>query len=173
MKLNRRMVLSLSAFLLSASFVPANGQRPTTLPPLSPSARRAKGASTLPPPSSGPAQMTAEDVAAFLDGVVPLQLKQGNIAGAVVLVVKDGKVLYAKGYGYSDVKKKTPVTTDATLFRPGSISKLFTWTAVMQLVQQGKIDLDRNINDYLDFKIPGHLSQADYHAQSHDAHAGL
>ena len=161
MKINRRMILSLSAFLLCASFVPAHGQRPTTLPPLSPTARRAKGASApVPPsPSNGPAQMTADDVAAFLDGVVPLQLKQGNIAGAVVLVVKDGKVLYAKGYGYSDVKKKTPVTVDATLFRPGSISKLFTWTAVMQLVQQGKIDLDRNINDYLDFKIPDTFPQ--------------
>ena len=46
------------------------------------------------------------------------------------------------------------VSPDSTLFRPGSISKLFTWTAVMQLVQQGKLDLDRDINDYLDFKIP-------------------
>jgi len=41
-----------------------------------------------------------------------------------------------------------------TLFRPGSISKLFTWTSVMQLVEQGKLDLDRDVNDYLDFKIP-------------------
>jgi len=71
-----------------------------------------------------------------------------------VLVVKDGKVLFAKGYGYSDVEKKTPVSVDSTLFRPGSISKLFTWTAVMQLVEQGKIDLDKDVNTYLDFKIP-------------------
>ncbi|MGD0506947.1 MAG: serine hydrolase, partial [Terriglobales bacterium] len=49
---------------------------------------------------------------------------------------------------------KTPVTPDGTLFRPGSVSKLFTWTAVMQLVEQGKLDLDRDVNDYLDFKIP-------------------
>jgi CubicO group peptidase (beta-lactamase class C family) len=63
-------------------------------------------------------------------------------------------VLYAKGYGYADVEKKTPVTPDGTLFRPGSVSKLLTWTAVMQLVEQGKLDLDRDVNDYLDFKIP-------------------
>ena len=98
--------------------------------------------------------MTAPDVAAFLDGVMPLQIAREDIAGAVVLVVKDGKVLYAKGYGYADVEKKTPVTPDGTLFRPGSISKLFTWTAVMQLVEQGKLDLDRDVNDYLDFKFP-------------------
>jgi CubicO group peptidase (beta-lactamase class C family) len=98
--------------------------------------------------------MTADDVGAFLDGIMPQQLARENIAGAVISVVKDGKVLFAKGYGYSDVEKKTPVSPDNTLFRPGSISKLFTWTSVMQLVEQGKLDLDRDINDYLDFKIP-------------------
>jgi CubicO group peptidase (beta-lactamase class C family) len=99
-------------------------------------------------------EMTMADVSAFLDGIMPLQLAREDIAGAVVLVVKDGKVLFTKGYGYADVGKKTPVTPDGTLFRPGSVSKLFTWTAVMQLVEQGKLDLDRDINDYLDFKIP-------------------
>lgn len=155
MKAHRRLLLSCTMLALMAAFVQADGQRPSTLLPVPQKKARAKVApAQAPPPASGPAQMTAEDVAAFLDGVVPLQLKQANIAGAVVLVVKDGQVLYAHGYGYSNVKKKTPVTVDATLFRPGSISKLFTWTAVMQLVQQGKIDLDRNVNDYLDFKIP-------------------
>jgi CubicO group peptidase (beta-lactamase class C family) len=99
-------------------------------------------------------ELTAADVHAFLDGFVPMQLERENIAGAVVLVVKDGAILFAKGYGYSNVEKKLPVTVDATLFRPGSISKLFTWTAVMQLVEQNKLDLDRDVNDYLDFKIP-------------------
>ena len=91
---------------------------------------------------------------AFLDGIVPEQLKRENIAGAVVIVVKDGSVLYQKGYGYADVKTKLPMDAERTLIRPGSVSKLFTWTAVMQQVEQGKIDLDRNVNDYLDFKIP-------------------
>ncbi len=97
--------------------------------------------------------MTAQDIETFLDGMMPLQLGREDIAGAVVAVVKDGKVLFAKGYGYSDVQKRTPVLPDGTLFRPGSISKLFTWTSVMQQVEQGKIDLDRDVNDYLDFKI--------------------
>ena len=101
-----------------------------------------------------PHEMTAADVESFLDGFLPLQLERENIGGAVVSVVKDGKVLFAKGYGYSDVEKKKPVSVDATLFRPGSISKLFTWTAVMQLAEQGKLDLDRDVNTYLDFRIP-------------------
>ena len=74
--------------------------------------------------------------------------------GAVVAVVKDGKIVTERGYGYSDVEKRTPVDPKLTLFRPGSVSKLITWTAVMQLVEQGKIDLDADVNRYLDFKIP-------------------
>jgi len=62
--------------------------------------------------------------------------------------------LFAKGYGFSDVEKRKSVSPAETLFRPGSISKLFTWTSVMQLVEQGKLDLDRDVNDYLDYKIP-------------------
>lgn len=98
--------------------------------------------------------MTAADVEAFFDGSVPIQLQREDIAGAVIVVVKDGKILFAKGYGYSDVARRQPVSPDRTLFRPGSVSKLFTWTAVMQLVEQGKLDLHRDINEYLDFKIP-------------------
>jgi len=99
-------------------------------------------------------QMTAADVETFLDGVVLIQLERENVAGITVAVVKDGKLLFAKGYGYSDREKKTPVSPETTLFRPGSISKLFTWTSVMQLQEQGKLDLDKDVNEYLDFKIP-------------------
>src|SRR5688572_24051006 len=98
--------------------------------------------------------MTAADVETFLDGMVPLQLALSDIAGATVSVVKDGKLLFAKGYGFADVQKKQKVSPQDTLFRPGSISKLFTWTAVMQLFEQGKLDLDRDVNEYLDYKIP-------------------
>ena len=98
--------------------------------------------------------VTATDVEAFLDGFVPLQLELDDIAGASIAVVKDGKLLFAKGYGYADVAKKKPVIADSTLFRPGSVSKLFGWTAVMQLAEQKKLDLDRDVNAYLDFKIP-------------------
>ena len=104
--------------------------------------------------ASGPHEMTAADVETFLDGLVPLQINQDDIAGVTISVVKDGKLLFAKGYGYADVEKKKPVSPQETLFRPGSISKLFTWTAVMQLYEQGKLDLDRDVNEYLDYKIP-------------------
>ena len=104
--------------------------------------------------AAGPHEMTAADVETFLDGLVPLQINQDDIAGVTISVVKDGKLLFAKGYGYADVEKKKSVSPQETLFRPGSISKLFTWTAVMQLFEQGKLDLDRDVNEYLDYKIP-------------------
>jgi CubicO group peptidase (beta-lactamase class C family) len=103
--------------------------------------------------------MTSEDVSAFFDGLIPLQLAEYDIAGAVVVLVRDGRVVFAKGYGYSDVDRKLPVSADTTLFRTGSTGKLFTWTAVMQLVEQGKLDLDRDVNDYLDFRIPATFPQ--------------
>ena len=118
-----------------------------------------------------PPAMTAADVEAFLDGLVPTQLAREDIAGAVVVVVKDGKVLFGKGYGFADVEKRKPVSVDDTLFRPGSTSKLFTWTAVMQQVEQGKLDLDKDVNAYLDFKIPEAFGQADHPARHHDPHA--
>jgi CubicO group peptidase (beta-lactamase class C family) len=113
------------------------------------------------PPQSAPVlrAMTAADLEAFLDGVVPLQIERADIAGVVVAVVKDGHVLFEKGYGYADVKAKKPVSATDTLFRPGSISKLFIWTSVMQMVEQGKLDLDRDVNGYLDFKIPDAFGQ--------------
>ena len=109
-----------------------------------------------PEPQAAPATvaLTAEDVDAWLDGYMPYALQTGDIAGAVVAVVKDGKILTERGFGFSDVAQRTPVDPKKTLFRPGSVSKLLTWTAVMQQVEQGKIDLDADINKYLDYQIP-------------------
>jgi CubicO group peptidase (beta-lactamase class C family) len=101
-----------------------------------------------------PHELTSTDLEVFLDGVVPAQLLTKDMAGVVITVVKDGRLLLAKGYGYADVSARRPVSPTDTLFRPGSISKLFTWTAVMQLVEEGKLELDRDVNDYLNFKIP-------------------
>ena len=83
----------------------------------------------------------------------------GDVAGAVVVVVKDGETLLHKGYGYADVAARKPVDPATTLFRTGSVSKLTTWTAVMQLVEQGKLDLDADVNGYLDFEIPAREGQ--------------
>ena len=112
-------------------------------------------AAALPPaaPASTP-QLTAVDVNAWLDGYLPNAIRTGDIGGAVVAVVKDGQIVTERGYGYSDVEKQLPVDPQLTLFRPGSVSKLITWTAVMQQVEAGKIDLDADVNQYLDFKIP-------------------
>jgi CubicO group peptidase (beta-lactamase class C family) len=144
-----RIILSLALqFAIPISMALAQQPKVTPVPP-TPQAPTAGESKVTEPPHD----LTVDDVHAFLDGFVPMQLEREDIAGAVVLVVKDGAILFAKGYGYSDVEKKAPVTVDATLFRPGSVSKLFTWTAVMQLVEQGKLDLDRDINEYLDFKI--------------------
>ncbi|MGH6869894.1 MAG: serine hydrolase domain-containing protein [Rhizomicrobium sp.] len=103
---------------------------------------------------ASPHALTAEDADAYFDGMIPYAMERGDIAGIVVVVVKDGQVLFEKGYGYADVKSRKPVDPKTTLFRPGSISKLFTWTAVMQLAAQHKLDLDRDIDTYLDFRIP-------------------
>lgn len=99
-------------------------------------------------------QLDAKDLGTFFDGLVPYVLQRNDIAGGVVAVVKDGRLIFARGYGYADIATRTPVVADKTLFRIGSVSKLFTWTAVMQLVAAGKINLDANVNQYLDFKVP-------------------
>ncbi len=119
-------------------------------PPISPAPAAASPA-TL--PVAGHA-LTAVDVEAWMDGLMPTALDTAQVPGAVVVVVKDGQVLFEKGYGYADYARQVPVDPRKTLFRPGSVSKLFTWTAVMQLVEQGRIDLDADVNRYLDFSIP-------------------
>ena len=98
--------------------------------------------------------LTRADLEAWLDGYVPGALARNDMAGAVVVVVQGGQVLLQKGYGYADVAAKRPVDPEVTLFPVASISKTFTGTAVMQLVEQGKLALDRDVNDYLDFTIP-------------------
>jgi CubicO group peptidase (beta-lactamase class C family) len=104
-------------------------------------------------PDSSAHPLDGNDLHAWLDGLLPYAMKTSDIAGAVIAVVKDGKVIFQQGYGYADVEKRNPMDPERTMVRPGSTSKLFTWTAVMQLVEQGKIDLDRNVDDYLDFKV--------------------
>ncbi|AKC86259.1 hypothetical protein WQ53_05185 [Pseudoxanthomonas suwonensis] len=104
--------------------------------------------------SAAAPDLTRDDLEAWLDGFFPYALASGDIAGAVVVVVKDGEVLLQKGYGYADLAERLPVDPEDTLFRPGSVSKLLTWTAVMQQVEAGRIDLDADVNQYLDFSIP-------------------
>ncbi len=96
-----------------------------------------------------------KELEAFMDGAINAELMAHHIPGATVAVVKDGKILLVKGYGYADIDKHRPVVANETLFRVGSVSKLFVWTAVMQLAEQGKLDLNADVNVYLkDFQIP-------------------
>jgi CubicO group peptidase (beta-lactamase class C family) len=125
--------------------------------PVGPSAQplRADGKTAVP----GQHALEASDLESFFDGIVPLQLERSDIAGASVMVMQNGQVLLRKGYGYADLKNKKPVDPAATIFRLASISKLFTWVSVMQLVERGKLDLDTDVNRYLDFQIRPAFSQ--------------
>ncbi|MBM4762577.1 serine hydrolase [Bacillus sp. B15-48] len=103
------------------------------------------------------AELDAIDVEEFFDTVIAEKMEEVNIPNLTVSVVSEGEVIFAKGYGYADYETRTPVDPETTLFRIGSSSKVFTWTAVMQLVEEGKLDLDTDINEYLDFEIPNTL----------------
>lgn len=107
-------------------------------------------AADSPPPQA----LTAANIGRLVDRLMTKWVDDHKGPGAVVVVVtRDGPV-FARGYGFADTAAKTPFTADATLVRPGSISKLFTGIAVMQLVDAGKLDLDRDVNAYIDFVIP-------------------
>src|SRR5690554_929732 len=90
----------------------------------------------------------------FIDQMVADQIKTSEVAGAVVTVVYDGKIFANKGYGFKNIEANISVDPDATLFHPGSVSKLFTWVALMQQIEAGKVDLDADVNSYIDFEIP-------------------
>jgi CubicO group peptidase (beta-lactamase class C family) len=137
---------------LAALAIPASGQSPTQLQPTK--TQSAVLPAAVPTTGTSAHELSKTDVDAWLDGFMPYSLKAAAIPGAVVVVVKDGQPLTMRGFGYSDLKAQKPVDPELTLFRPGSVSKLFTWTAVMQLVQEGKLDLDKDVDTYLDFKIP-------------------
>jgi CubicO group peptidase (beta-lactamase class C family) len=119
---------------------------------------REEGSSTIPDepsiPASAAPELTRAELESWLDGLVQYSLATGDIAGGVVVVVKDGATLLQKGYGYADVEARRPVDPERTLFRAGSVAKLVTHTAVMQLVESGKLDLDVDIQGYLDFPVP-------------------
>lgn len=95
-----------------------------------------------------------EELEVFLDQFFANSMQAEHIPGAVFVLVKDGKIFFAKGYGYANLEKQIPVLPEKTVFRVGSISKLFTATAVLQLVEQGKLNLNDEVNQYLqNFKL--------------------
>jgi len=105
-----------------------------------------------PETAAAPEAFTQENVDAWLDATLPDMLEDNKIAGATVAVVGDGQVVTTRGFGYADAAG-VEVDPAQTLFRAGSVSKVFTATAVMQLVEQGELDLDADVSEYLDFEL--------------------
>ena len=104
---------------------------------------------------TGGIEIDPEELGEFVDQLVTARMLASGIPGYTVSVVQDGRLIFAKGYGYADLEKKVQVNADQTLFRIGSVSKLFVWTAVMQLVERNLVDLNVDVNRYLDdFHIP-------------------
>jgi len=101
----------------------------------------------------------ADQISIFFDDLIPRQLAERHIPGAAVVVVRDGEILFEQGYGYANLEEQIKFNPETSIVRIASISKLFTWTAVMQMVEQGKLDLDADVNQYLDFQIPNTFPQ--------------
>jgi CubicO group peptidase (beta-lactamase class C family) len=100
------------------------------------------------------------EVEAFIDPLMADLMAVNQAPGGAIAIVKDGQLLFAKGYGYADLERQIPVVADTTIFRAASVSKTLTWTAVMQLIEQGKLDLDTDVNSYLHgFQIPATYPQ--------------
>ncbi|MBV8685104.1 MAG: beta-lactamase family protein [Alphaproteobacteria bacterium] len=99
-------------------------------------------------------------IARFFDAYMTATMKRLDLPGGALVVVRDGRPILAKGYGYADRATKRPVDVETSLFRAASISKLVPWLLVMQLVEEGRLDLDRDVNAYLDFRIPEAFGRA-------------
>lgn len=96
----------------------------------------------------------------FIDGVMASHMQNKHITAATVSIVKDGEIQLAKGYGVSDLESNAAIDPNASLFRIGSVTKLFTYTAIMQLYEQGKLDLDDDVNKYLrSYQFPNEFNQ--------------
>ena len=95
------------------------------------------------------ASTSTRTLEAFVDGVAEAHLRTHRIPGIAISVVHNGEVLFAKGYGYADLERRKPVEGDRTLFRLGSVSKTFIWTAAMMLHDRGLLDLDQDVQTYL------------------------
>lgn len=90
-----------------------------------------------------------EELEAFVDDVMEKRIGD-KVVGATISVVDGDEAVLEKGYGYADIDAGRPVDAQETVFRVGSVAKLVTWTAVMQGVEDGRLDLDADVNWYLE-----------------------
>jgi len=94
-----------------------------------------------------------------IDSIAQLHLDKGTVRGFSIAIRKNKELLYAKGFGFSDLEQKRPVT-DKTIFQMASVTKLFTATSIMILVEQGKVSLDDFMIDILpDFPKKEHVEK--------------
>ena len=125
-----------------------------------------------------PSAIAQEDTAA-LDEQFAAIFKRYKTTGAVLTIAKEGEIIYRLNYGLADKKAEEPVT-DETYFRLASVTKMITAIHVMQLVEQGLLDLDRDISDYFGYtirnphykKVPITLRQLMSHTSSISAGGG-
>ncbi len=128
------------------------GREPTTPP--------------VPPPVAPPAQPEIPISGAAVPGMgaydkaIPDLMRKYAIPGGAVAVVRDGKLIYARGFGYADVENKTPVQPDA-LFRIASVSKPITAVAIMKLVEEGKLKLDDRVAPFIAHLTPAQGATVD------------
>lgn len=97
--------------------------------------------------SAAPVDTTA--LAAFVDSFVTARMAADRIPGAGFVFVQNGRAVVARGYGLADVARQRPVVPASTIWRIGSISKVVTATAVMQLVDRGAVKLDAPVDAYV------------------------
>lgn len=147
---------SLLAFGLVLAAIVAGLARTPSQPPQAPPP--AQPASSRPGPASQLGD--AAGVAAFADAFFTEQMRARAVPGAVFVLVEGGRVLAAKGYGYADLATRRPVDAARTVFRAGSVSKVLTAMAVLQLEERGRLRLDEDVNAYLRlFALPDTFPQ--------------
>jgi CubicO group peptidase (beta-lactamase class C family) len=126
---------------------------------LSPPARPA-AASTAALPRAQTAPLDPAELAAWLEPLIEEQMAAAHIPGAVFLLVQDGQIAYARAFGLADLAQQTPVDVESSLWRVMSLSKPVTAVALMQLAEQGKLDLHADANTYLrSYRLPEAFGQ--------------
>ena len=133
---------------------PSRRRRPSRPRRRRPRSSRPAAATPAPGAKLSPGQaIPPGELEAFVDGVMKDAMSRDHIAGVTVSVVQNGQVVLKKGYGFASLEPKRPVDPDRTLFRIGSISKTFTWIAVMKEVEAGRMRLNQPVNLYLPEKV--------------------
>jgi len=110
-------------------------------------------------PAQSQTKPAPEQLSRFFDRAVPRLMEEFHVAGVTVGVADSGDILFLGGYGNADLDKGTPVDPRRTLFRVGSITKLFVWTALMQLEEQGALRLEDPVTKYLDYELPDNFAE--------------